>query len=790
MLEEIVGEIEDEFDEKRRRERASTRWPTAASASPATPTIAAVNEAFDVALPTDEFDTIGGLVAHELGRVPRRGEAVDVGGLRFAVMLTRGGAVRWFKVTRAARRRRHGRRRRLMRPARRASRGRWRAAADAGLRAVLGALSASPSCRPRPGALQIACARRCWPGAWRARRRRARAALLGWAFGIGLARRRHLVAVRQHAPLRRPAGAAGGAGGARAGGCAVALPRRWRWRWSRAGAAAARWRDALLFAAAWLLAELARGVLFTGFPWVASGYAHVDCAAGGAARRGSASTASARSAPALGGRVRRCAAAPRRAPGSRRRRAAGALVARRAARPRRLHAGRPARCTVTLLQGNVPQDEKFAAAARARGAGLAAPAAARGARRARRRRRRPRSRCCRRSSTTALLARRCARAFARGGRAALVGLPLGDYDARLHQLGRRPLGATRRCRRLLPLRQAPPGAVRRVHPARLPLVHATDEHPARRLQPRRARRSRRSRSPASASRPTSATRTCSARSWRRASSTAAQAPTMLANVSNIGWFGDTIALDAAPADLAHARARVRSGRCCAPPTPAPPRSSTTAAASSHALPPFTRGVLEATVEGRSGMTPFAAWAGRFGLWPLWALGARLLGAASPRGARAAPKIAASAARRRALAGLRRRPAARCSSFQQIILRLQAYWDEQGCALLQPYDMEVGAGTFHTATFLRALGPEPWKAAYVQPSPPPEGRPLRREPEPPAALLPVPGGAEAVAGRHPRPLPRLARGARLRPARATTSASSRTTGRTRRSAPGAWAGKSG
>ena len=55
------------------------------------------------------------------------------------------------------------------------------------------------------------------------------------------------------------------------------------------------------------------------------------------------------------------------------------------------------------------------------------------------------------------------------------------------------------------------------------------------------------------------------------------------------------------------------------------------------------------------------------------------------------------------------------SFQDIILRLQAYWSKQGCALLQPYDMEVGAGTSHTATFLRALGPEPWKAAYVQPS---------------------------------------------------------------------------
>jgi len=55
------------------------------------------------------------------------------------------------------------------------------------------------------------------------------------------------------------------------------------------------------------------------------------------------------------------------------------------------------------------------------------------------------------------------------------------------------------------------------------------------------------------------------------------------------------------------------------------------------------------------------------------------------------------------------------TFQQVILRLQEFWDKQGCALLQPYDMEVGAGTSHTATFLRALGPEPWRAAYVQPS---------------------------------------------------------------------------
>lgn len=60
-------------------------------------------------------------------------------------------------------------------------------------------------------------------------------------------------------------------------------------------------------------------------------------------------------------------------------------------------------------------------------------------------------------------------------------------------------------------------------------------------------------------------------------------------------------------------------------------------------------------------------------------------------------------------------AAPIQTFQGLILALQRYWAEQGCCILQPYDMEMGAGTFHTATFLRAVGPETWNAAYVQPS---------------------------------------------------------------------------
>ena len=61
------------------------------------------------------------------------------------------------------------------------------------------------------------------------------------------------------------------------------------------------------------------------------------------------------------------------------------------------------------------------------------------------------------------------------------------------------------------------------------------------------------------------------------------------------------------------------------------------------------------------------------------------------------------------------PATDLSSFQGLIQALQNYWSEQGCVIMQPLDMEVGAGTFHPATFIRAIGPEPWCAAYVQPS---------------------------------------------------------------------------
>ena len=100
VLEEIVGEIEDEFDEQE-QENGIYTLADGSHRVAGDVSISAVNEAFATQLSQENFDTIGGLVAQELGRVPRRTEAVEIGGLRFTVMITRGGAVRWFRVARA-----------------------------------------------------------------------------------------------------------------------------------------------------------------------------------------------------------------------------------------------------------------------------------------------------------------------------------------------------------------------------------------------------------------------------------------------------------------------------------------------------------------------------------------------------------------------------------------------------------------------------------------------------------------------------------------------------------------
>ena len=101
VLEEIVGEIEDEFDSEATAAENGIYTLADGSHRVAGDTdIAVVNDSFGTSLPLDNFDTIGGLIAHELGRVPKRGESAVADGLTFQVMLTRGGAVRWFKVAR------------------------------------------------------------------------------------------------------------------------------------------------------------------------------------------------------------------------------------------------------------------------------------------------------------------------------------------------------------------------------------------------------------------------------------------------------------------------------------------------------------------------------------------------------------------------------------------------------------------------------------------------------------------------------------------------------------------
>ena len=107
VLEEIVGEIEDEFDENEEEGDIYSLADGSYRVSGDTP-VERINEDFEVRItssdPEDEdsFDTIGGLIAHEMGHVPRRGEYITLDGLNFVVMHTRGGAVRWFKVSRAA----------------------------------------------------------------------------------------------------------------------------------------------------------------------------------------------------------------------------------------------------------------------------------------------------------------------------------------------------------------------------------------------------------------------------------------------------------------------------------------------------------------------------------------------------------------------------------------------------------------------------------------------------------------------------------------------------------------
>ncbi|MGZ8259975.1 MAG: apolipoprotein N-acyltransferase [Caldimonas sp.] len=400
---------------------------------------------------------------------------------------------------------------------------------------------------------------------------------------------------------------------------AMALVAQWR---PRSAA-----RAATLFAAAWLLAELARGVLLTGFPWVASGYAHVDSPLGGfassvgvygigaiaaglAARFGFADLRSGRAwlAPGITLAVALLA---------------GGLLGR-------IDFTTPTgTLTVSLLQGNVPQNEKFEPALLA--GGLAATSAqieaARGA-------------LVVGPETVVpvlfselddgwwqgLLER-----FRAAGRAAILGIPMGDpvqgytnsaigISAEASAL---PGGIYRYDKQhLVPFGEFVPAGFRwftRMMEIPLgdfergPLVAPSFGLRGERIAPNICYEDLFGEELAARFVPETA------------------APTILANLSNIGWFGKTIAVEQ------HLRiSRMRSLELQRPMIRATNTGATAVVdhrgAVTHALPPFTVGILEGSVEGRRGLTPFAIWAGHLGLWPLALLALAPLLVARRRGA--------------------------------------------------------------------------------------------------------------------------------------------------------------
>jgi apolipoprotein N-acyltransferase len=385
---------------------------------------------------------------------------------------------------------------------------------------------------------------------------------------------------------------------------AMAAVARWRRRTPLAGAA--------LFAAVWLLAELARGVIFTGFPWVASGYAQVDSPLGGYAPWlgvygiGAIAAGLAAAFGFSGLATVRGWVAP----------AAALLVAMGlGAVAGGVDFTRPtSTLSVTLLQGNVPQNEKFesrlvpealaftgAQLAAARGDLVVGP------------------------ETVipvlpsqldtewweGVLAR-----FRQPGRAAIVGLPLGNDDVGYTNSAAGISAATAALpggfyrydkHHLVPFGEFIPRGFRWfTELMNIPLGdfnRGTLTAPSFVVNGERVA-------------PNICYEDLFGEELAARFVPEASAPTILANISNIGWFGETIAV------VQHLEiSRMRTLELQRPMIRATNTGAT--AVVDHrgvvtaSLPPFTRGALEAKVEGRSGLTPFAAWAGRFGLWPLF-----------------------------------------------------------------------------------------------------------------------------------------------------------------------------
>ena len=485
--------------------------------------------------------------------------------------------------------------------------------ADAGIAAALGVLQTLAYAHTWLWPLQLACIAALVHLA--ARRGAGGAALLGLAYGSAwLAAGTWWLYVSLHDYGGLPAVLAVLSVAVLALGLALYLAAALA-LWAR-GRCGVWWRDALLFGACWLLAELCRGIIFTGFPWIASGYAHVDGPLAGYA-------------PWIGvyGMGAVAAALAAAAGLAERRRLRGPALAVVLTLALGVLAGQArfseptGTLRVTLLQGNVPQDEKFAAdhlpqtldwtqsrLLEARGDLVVGP-----------------------ETVIPLLPDQLdpdwwntiVQHFRRGTQAALVGIPLGDSQAGYTNSAvglsadsaRLPGGRYRYDKHhLVPFGEFVPNGfhwfVRLMNIPlgdfnRGPLAAPSFEVRGERVAPN----------------------ICYEDLFGEELATrfvdAARAPTLFANLSNIAWFGRTVAIDQ------HLEiSRLRTLEFERPMLRATNTGAT--AVIDHrgvvtaALAPYTQGTLEGVVQGRRGITPYARWAGAWGLWPAWVAGALLV----------------------------------------------------------------------------------------------------------------------------------------------------------------------